>query len=111
MKRPNPHKIKLCLTLVGIIVYIASLEAQLFSVSGYVTDRKSHETLIGASVMVNNQSIGTLTNNQGFFSLNTIKPGVYTLEISYLGYQTEKLTLQLLTRVSCSMQLPFSPSQ
>lgn len=80
------------------MVNIFSLQAQLFSVSGYVTDRKSHETLIGASVMVNNQSIGTLTNNQGFFSLNTIRPGVYTLEISYLGYQTEKINVTVVEK-------------
>ncbi len=95
MQKQNPYKIKLCLTLLGFALYVAGLEAQLFSVSGYVTDQKSHETLIGASVMVKSYSIGTLTNTQGFFSLSAIKPGSYTLVISYLGYKTEERSFVL----------------
>lgn len=56
------------------------------TISGYVKDRDSGETLIGANVYVENDPTnGTITNTYGFYSL-TLPEGKYTLVFSYLGY-------------------------
>ncbi len=67
----------------------AGLSAQAqdkFTVSGYVKDAKSGETLIGVAVFVKGTTAGALTNEYGFFSL-TLPSGNYTIGVTYVGYQ------------------------
>jgi hypothetical protein len=41
-----------------------------FTISGYVKDKDSGETLIGANIFLeNDQSTGTITNTYGFYSI------------------------------------------
>jgi len=64
------------------------------TLSGYVVDATDGEYLVGANVYVFAKSIGTTTNQQGFFSL-TLPADSVELAVSYLGYQTRTLNLQL----------------
>lgn len=65
-----------------------------FTVSGYVTDGTSSETLIGANVFESRQKQGTTTNPYGFYSI-TLPSGETELNFSYLGYATRQHTLTL----------------
>ena len=57
------------------------------TISGYVKDAGSGETLIGANVyLAEDPSRGTATNTYGFYSL-TLPAGEYKIVFSYLGYQ------------------------
>jgi len=57
-----------------------------FTVSGTVKNKRSAETLIGATVKITGTiKANTITNAYGFFSLNLPK-GNYTFEVSYIGY-------------------------
>ncbi|WP_298900563.1 TonB-dependent receptor [uncultured Psychroserpens sp.] len=58
-----------------------------FTVSGTLKDQANGETLLGATILLKNTSIGATTNEYGFYSLTAPK-GNYTLVISYLGYKT-----------------------
>lgn len=61
-----------------------------FTISGTISDGGNGETLIGANVQVMGTSIGTTTNEYGFYSL-TLEAGNHTLIFSYLGFtDTEK---------------------
>jgi outer membrane receptor protein involved in Fe transport len=60
---------------------------QKFTWKGYVKDSLSGETLINASVIVNNESRGVTTNQYGYFSI-TLSEGSYKLIFSYIGYQS-----------------------
>jgi hypothetical protein len=56
-----------------------------FAISGTVKDQSSGETLFGASVFILDSSIGTTTNEYGFYSI-TAPEGNYTLVVSYMGF-------------------------
>jgi iron complex outermembrane receptor protein len=79
-----------------------------FSLNGTVTDPKN-ESLIGAYVVISNTYYQTVTNKNGKFSFSGIKPGTYTLEVSYVGYETQTQTLNLQTNMSLSFTLEESP--
>ena len=68
-----------------LFLFVSFLNAQI-TIRGKVIDSKE-TPLIGASVYLNNTSIGTTTDDEGRFEL-TIKEGVYELIVSYLGYET-----------------------
>lgn len=60
---------------------------QTHTVSGYVTDKATRETLIGAAIVIKETKQGVVTDNNGFFSLLNLKNGDYTFQFSYLGYE------------------------
>lgn len=71
--------------------------------SGYVRESGSRESLIGANLWLEELRTGTTTNAYGFFSLQMPK-GSYQLRISYVGYETQVVSIQM----DSSQQLEFS---
>jgi len=66
---------------------------QKYTLSGYVKDAATGETLIGANVILPDGQ-GTVTNAYGFYSLN-VAEGDYKVQFSYLGYDSKGLDVEL----------------
>ena len=75
------------LVLAGLAAY-----AQRATVSGYITDLQTGETLIGAGVIEAGK--GAVTNAYGFYTL-TLPKGQHNLTFSYVGYAEQTLELNL----------------
>ncbi len=95
----------------GILFFLShlfhsSLFAQnKFTISGSVRDKKSGESMIGASIKVAElPNVGTATNAYGFYSI-TLKEGAYTLLVSNTGYQTFADTIILTANVKRDVEL------
>lgn len=65
-----------------------------FTLSGYILDASSKETLIGASVYLPELNQGTTSNEYGFYSL-TLPKAEYEMHFSYLGYKQEETMINL----------------
>lgn len=63
-------------------------ESRKYTISGYVTDAVSSETLIGSNILESRRRVGTTTNPFGFYSI-TLPEGETELFFSYLGYETK----------------------
>ncbi len=59
---------------------------QSHTISGYVTDGKSQETLLGASVYNATTMKGTVTNNFGYYTLK-LADGPVNLKASFVGFE------------------------
>jgi hypothetical protein len=68
--------------------YITSFSQPGYTVSGKIIDATTKQPLQGASVFAENTTIGTATNDQGFFSLR-LPDGGYSIVVTFTGYQTE----------------------
>ena len=76
-----------------IFLFALQLNAQETStLSGYVKDGRSGETVIGAKVYIPEIRKGTITNNYGFYSL-TVPKGTYLIEFRVGGMETETKTI------------------
>ena len=64
------------------------------TISGYLYDKDSEEKLIGANLYIADLEVGTSSNIYGFYSL-TIPTGTHIVRISYIGYQTQQIEVQL----------------
>ena len=70
------------LLVVALIVLFQTVSAQKkYTVSGYVTDEKTSETAIGATIYEQSTHQGTITNVFGFYSI-TLAEGVHELSFS-----------------------------
>lgn len=77
------------------ILFTAVLSAQEnYTVSGLVKEASNGETAFGASVFLKGTTIGSLTNEYGFFSITAPK-GTYTLIVSYIGFADKSLEIVL----------------
>ena len=60
-------------------------EASLGIISGQVTDTEKH-TLPGATIQIEDLHTGVTADINGFYKLPNLKPGTYTLKVTYVGY-------------------------
>lgn len=78
------------------IITAVSIQAQAkYTLSGYVRDGSTGETLIAANIInAENPIEGTTTNTYGFYSI-TLPEGNYKIAFSYLGFQDQFFELEL----------------
>lgn len=91
------QKRKMLLIFLGVLpaimlLFSSTVMAQTLSISGKVTDKNSQEPVIGASVLIEGTTNGTITDVDGNFTLSNV-PSKGTLVVSYIGYATQKLPI------------------
>jgi TonB dependent receptor/CarboxypepD_reg-like domain/TonB-dependent Receptor Plug Domain len=72
---------------------LATTQAR-YTLSGYIKDAASGETLIGATLAVQSKTKGINSNQYGFFSI-TLLQGNYVFVASYVGYQPKIIEINL----------------
>lgn len=75
-----------------------------FTISGYISDSTSGESLPGATVIVSGINNGTVANGYGFYSI-TLPAGGYTLKYSYVGYAGLMLDISLNNDTTVNIEL------
>lgn len=83
---------KLTVLFIMLLLGIHMMYAQQLSIKGTVTDKRLNDPIIGASVLVEGTSNGTITDMDGNFSLKNVSKG-NVLVVSYIGYQPQRLTI------------------
>ncbi|MEO5891737.1 MAG: TonB-dependent receptor [Ferruginibacter sp.] len=80
-------------------------ESSLVTLSGFVREKGTLETLPGASVYIPAFQYGAISNNYGFYSL-TVPAGQYEIEYSFVGFQkvSEKLLLNQSLKLDAFME-------
>ena len=63
------------------------------SLSGSVKEQSTEETLPNATVLIESTGQGTVTNQDGYFTLLNIPSDTTTLLIRYVGYQSQRIKL------------------
>ncbi len=75
-----------------------------FTLSGIVKDAATGETLFGANLRVKNSNKGVVSNEYGFYSI-TLEEKKYTFQISYLGYKTKEIEVDLNKSINLDIEL------
>lgn len=87
---------KKLLFLISIISLLAlSAQAQRVMVSGKITDAQTKESLHGANIYLRKQGKGATSDAGGNFKLSFPKGNKIEMTVSYVGYQSQNLHLQL----------------
>jgi CarboxypepD_reg-like domain/TonB dependent receptor-like, beta-barrel/TonB-dependent Receptor Plug Domain len=75
-----------------------------YAISGNITDQETGEDLLGATVYIKEIKSGTTSNLYGFYSIS-LKPGIYNISYSYLGYKTQDKKIQLGNNITLNVEL------
>ncbi len=79
--------------------------AQNNTISGFITDKETGEALIGANVFIQETGNGMSTDKNGYYVLQNISSGNYSLIVSYIGYNTFKKDIVVLENESIKMDI------
>lgn len=63
--------------------------------TGIITASDTKLPIVSANVYLNNTSIGKVSNNLGEFELTHVPLGPFDLVVSYLGYETFKIEVDV----------------
>ena len=73
--------------LIPFLALFIKSYSQPYTVSGYIRDAGSGETLTGATVYISGLQTGGISNQYGFYSI-TLPRGIHPIEFSFIGYET-----------------------
>ena len=69
--------------------FFTHLQAQ-SRVDGRIVDKLSSQPLVGVNVFFSKTTLGSTTDDNGFYSINNIPAGQYELVVSMIGYEIER---------------------
>ncbi|MFI3316315.1 MAG: TonB-dependent receptor [Rikenellaceae bacterium] len=87
-------------TMYAIFFGAFTAQAQSLKIEGYVFD-ESNEPLIGASVLIDGSTTGTVTDVEGYYNLSA--PGDATLIVSYIGYDDQMVNVNNRTKIDITL--------
>jgi len=89
----------------GRILLIATRDVKKkYTISGFITDKKSGERLIGASVFLPGKRLGTTSNVYGFYSI-TLEEDTLDFQVSYSGFVTYFASIHLVKDLQVDIQM------
>lgn len=91
MKKNN---LLLFITCFLLSYYTEAQTIQKYTISGFITEKGSKESLPGVNIFIPKLKIGAVTNNYGFYSLTLPADSVEVL-ITYVGFQPQFFKLDL----------------
>ncbi len=95
---------KCCWLLLLCGCTISTFAQEKFTLSGYLKDSDTGETLIGASVFIQELGTGTTSNEYGFYSIS-IPEGTYTIDFTYIGFSTKTETISLTENIKLDIEM------
>src|SRR3954466_10319821 len=97
---------RITLIIISALLTLQTAAQGRFTVSGYIKDSLTGETLIGATLTVDGEkSKGVSSNQYGYYSI-TLPNGEYRMSCSYVGYEAQQATLHLDKNQSFNFLLP-----
>lgn len=95
---------KITISIVFLFLTLLGNAQSKSTLSGYLTDSKNGEALIGVKVFIPSINQGAVTNNYGFYSL-TVNSGKYSVEFRSGIYPTESKEIDLSKDVRFDFEL------
>jgi hypothetical protein len=85
-------KVKFFLILVLSVVSFGLSAQETGAIAGLLSDKEfGNEPLVFANVLIKGTSKGTTSDFDGKYTLDKLEPGIYTVQFSYVGYQTVEI--------------------
>lgn len=88
-----------------IFICTAGQTVERHTISGYIKEAVSGESLIGVNIYFPDRKTGTVTNSYGFYSLTLPATDSVTLIISYVGFKPEIRGIRLRENIELNIDL------
>ena len=65
------------------------------TIRGFVYEESTSEPIIYANVSILNTNFGASTDDNGYFIFPKVPSGNYTIQVSFMGFQTKSINIEL----------------
>ena len=76
------------LAVLLVILGYQSVFSQTGTITGRIYNEVNNESIPFANVLLDSTTLGTVSDENGRYRIDRIKPGIYNMTVSFLGYQT-----------------------
>lgn len=83
----------ICLPVLITVLFIQAAQAQTGTIKGFVYDKESGEPMIFTNVLLKGTTRGGQTDVNGYFAIEQVPAGSYTLFTSLIGYDSFQTTI------------------
>ena len=98
---------KIFIILILLSILTSSYAQQKYTISGYITDKNSGESIIGSNIYSKLTGKGVTSNTYGFYSL-TIEEGDQDIVYSFIGYKTISKAINLQKDINYDIEFELS---
>ncbi|MFZ4572712.1 MAG: carboxypeptidase-like regulatory domain-containing protein, partial [Bacteroidales bacterium] len=81
------HTVLFCFILIVELLSFTAFSQG--SIQGKITDIKTKESIVGASVYFQGTTIGASTDIDGNYLIKNVKPGTYNIIVSFISYKVD----------------------
>jgi len=78
-----------------LIVFVSNLSFAQYKLTGKVTNTTNNESLIGTNLKIIELNSVTTSNADGEYQFENLAAGSYTIEVSYIGFQSHKTKIHI----------------
>lgn len=97
--------------ILTLIMFSFSLISQTSSITGVITDQYSNEPLEFVNIFISEAQKGAITDEQGRYTVSDLKPGFYTVQASFIGYNAlTKSEIEVTSSRPSVLNLQLQPS-
>lgn len=80
-------------------------------VAGIITDAQTGDPLPGANIQIAGTSLGAVSDMQGRYIILNVPPGVASVKISYVGYESQLVTnVRIMIDLTTALSVKLKPS-
>ncbi len=80
-------------------------------VAGIITDAQTGESLPGANVQIVGRAMGAVSDMQGRFIILNVPPGVVSVKVSFVGYESQVVTnVRIMIDLTTALSAKLKPS-
>lgn len=83
------------ISLFFLLFFSLSLSAQTGMIRGSIYEKESGQPVLFTNVYLAGTSIGAVSDNNGYFTISQIPVGSYVLMVSYIGFDTLKMSVEV----------------
>lgn len=103
------HQRKIILLILLVNSCVSYLYSQPVTISGFVRDSTNGYSLIGANILLKDRSLGSSSNDEGYFAIHPVYPGHYTLICAYLGYKNLEKEIDVKSGENIFLKINLAP--
>ena len=79
------------------------------TIKGFVYDKSNGEPILFANVLLENTILGASTDDNGYFVINKVKQGNYTLKVQCLGFKDAVFSVSVRSSSSINLKIELQP--
>ncbi|WP_179009163.1 TonB-dependent receptor [Winogradskyella forsetii] len=104
-------RIRILSTLITLLTTIVCLSQGTGSIAGKLTDQDyNNEPLPFANIVIKGTTTGTTSDIDGLYIFENLEPGAYTVVYSFVGYETQEITVDVVSGKVTTVNVPMGAS-